>query len=112
MISLNDSAGRIVFLRHFYNLLWLELDQNQETRRIILDLNRMVDRQLTKSMHTDDENTGGRRAPTGSATGSGNRAGEGGGDDHAQLRAHGYEVKPEVVVDASGGEWAPLSRSW
>ena len=36
--------------------------------------------------------------------------GEGGGDDRAQLRAHGYEVEPEVIVDASGGEWGPLFK--
>ena len=110
MLSLNDSAGRTNFLRHLYNLLQLELYQDQEIREAILDLNRRIGRQLKESMHTDDENTGGRRASTGSATGSSNRAGEGGGDDRAQLRARGYEVKPEVVVDDSGGEWAPLFK--
>ena len=31
-------------------------------------------------------------------------------DDRAQLRAHGYEVEPEVVVNASRGEWGPLFK--
>jgi len=44
-------------------------------------------------------------------TKDGNRAGEGGGDDRAQLLAHGYEVRPEVVVDASGGKWGPFFKS-
>jgi hypothetical protein len=37
-------------------------------------------------------------------------AGGGGGDDCAQLRAHGYEVKPEVIMDDNGGEWEPLFK--
>ena len=62
-----------------------------------------------KSMSTKDGNSGRKRARTGNATGNSNRAGGGGGDDRAQLRAHGYEVKPDVVVDANG-EWEPLFK--
>ena len=110
MLSLNDSAGRTYFLRQLYNLRRLELYQDQETRAVILDHNRRIDRQLKKSMHTENDNTCGKRTRTGGATGSGNRAGEGGGDDHARLRAHGYELKPGVDVDASGNELAPLFK--
>jgi len=61
------------------------------------------------SMTTKDRNSCRKCAPTGNATGNGNRAGGGGEDDRAHLRAHGYEVKPEVVADASG-EWEPLFK--
>ena len=106
---MNDSAGRIQFVRYLYNLLRLELPQNQDqtTQTIISKLNRRIKKHPMKSMTTEDGNSGRKRARTGNATGNSNRAGGGGGGDRTQLRAHGYEVKPEVVVDANG-EWEPL----
>jgi len=63
-----------------------------------------------KSMYTKETtsngNSGGKRASRGNRS----HAGGGGGDDHAQLRAHGYEVEPDVFVDASGGEWGPIYK--
>ena len=57
-------------------------------------------------MYTRDvtDSNGRKRASTGNC----NCADGGGGDGHAQLSAHGYEVEPEVFVDASGGEWGPI----
>ena len=59
-----------------------------------------------KLICTKDGNNGRKLAPTG----DGNCAGEGGGGVRVQLRTRGYEVKPEVVVDASGGEWEQLFK--
>jgi len=111
-LSLNNTAGRIEFIRHLYNLLQLELDQDedQNTQSAINDLNSRIESNLEDSVCTKDDTGSRKRTRTGNTTSSGNRAGEVGGDDHAQLRAQGYEVKPEVDVDASGGEWAPLCK--
>ena len=59
-------------------------------------------------MYTKDDKTGRKHA--GADDGNHAGAGEGAADDRAQLRAHGYEVEPEVVVNASRGEWGPLFK--
>jgi len=110
MLSLNDLAGHIYFLCQLYNLLQLELYQDQETQAVILDHNHRIDCQLKESMHTKNDDTGGKHTHTGGAMDGGNHASKGGGDDHAQLRAHGYELKPGVDVDASSNDWAPLFK--
>jgi len=63
-----------------------------------------------KSMYTKQASTTGKPCRKRARTGNGDRAGGAGEDDRAQLRAHGYEIKPEIIVDASGGEWAPLYK--
>ena len=50
-------------------------------------------------------------------TGDGDRAGDGGGGgasatESAELKAHGYEVKPEIIVDSSGVILEPLFKVW
>ena len=91
---MNNAAGRIEFIRHFYSLLQLELDQDedQDTRSAILEFKIRIEGNLVQSVCTKDDNGGRERTRTGNATGSGNLAGEGGGYDRAQLRAQGYEV--------------------
>ena len=61
-------------------------------------------------MFTKDGNSSEKRARTGDTTRGSSRAGEGGGDDRTQLRAHGYEVISDVIVDASGDEWMTLFK--
>jgi len=40
-------------------------------------------------------------------------SGGGKGTAHgAELRAHGYEVQSQVIVDANGGTWKPLFKVW
>ena len=110
-MSLDDSVGRVEFVRHLYNLLCIEVDQDQDrdTDSAVRGLNKKIKSLPMKSMYTKQAiagKTGRKRAHTG----NGDRAGGADEDDRAQLRAHGYEVKPEVIVDASGGEWAPLFK--
>jgi hypothetical protein len=109
---LNDSVGRVKFARHLYNLLCVELDQEQEqdVKDAIDKLHRRIKSSRMKSMYTRDMTsaTGRKRA----GTDNGDSAGGGGGDDRAQLRARGYEVKPEVLVDACGGKWEPRDEVW
>jgi hypothetical protein len=109
MLSLNDSVGRVEFVRHLYNLLCIEVDQDQDrdTDSAVRELNKKIKSLPMKSMYTKQA-TAGKTGRKRAHTGNGDRAGGAGEDDRAQLRAHGYEVKPEVIVDASGGEWAPL----
>ncbi len=107
---MNDSVGRVKMARHLYNLLCIELDQEQEqdAKDAIDKLHRRIKSSRMKSMYTRDVTsaTGRKRA----GTDNGDNAGGGGGDDRAQLRARGYEVNPEVLVDPCGGIWEPLDE--
>ena len=108
-LSLSDSAGRIGFVRHLYNLLCVESDptQAEDTQAAVSRLNEKIESLPMKSMFTkDDKNDRKRRRDDSNHTGTG----DGGGDDRAQLRTHGYEVKSDVFMDASGGEWGPLFK--
>ncbi|KAI0286359.1 kinase-like domain-containing protein [Russula brevipes] len=108
--SLNSPDGRVRFARHLYNLLFKKLDegQNRNADNDIRVLNEMVQKLNLKSMHTKDA-AGRKRART--SAGDGDGAGSGSGGDHAQLRARGYEVKPEVIVDDDGIKWEPTLKS-
>ena len=110
-LSLNDPAGRIEFVRQLYNLLCVESDatQAEDTQAAVSELNGKIRRLPMKSMYTKVDKSGKkrrRREDDDNHTGTG----EDDGGDHAQLRTHGYEVKPNVVMDASGGEWGPLFK--
>ncbi|KAF8429384.1 hypothetical protein L210DRAFT_3086351 [Boletus edulis BED1] len=109
--SLNGAHERVKFVRSLYNLLFVELDQDPDetAKGAISELHdRIKDRHL-KSFHTKNL-TGHSRKRRRTDNNNDDGAGGGGGDDHGQLRGGGYEVKPEVIVDASGGEWQPLSQ--
>jgi hypothetical protein len=110
-LSLNDSVGRIEFVRYLYNLLCIEVDQDQDrdTNSAVSELNAKIKRLPMKSMYTKQA-TAGKAGRKRAHTGNGDSAGGADEDDRAQLRARGYEVKPEVMVDASGGEWGPIYK--
>ena len=93
-----------VCVRRLYSLLWLESDEDQDTRAAILEPNTRIETNVEKSMFTKDGNSSKKRARTGDTTRGSSRAGEGGGDGRARLRAHGYEVNSDVIADASGDE--------
>jgi len=57
-----------------------------------------------KSMHTEDPKNNNSMDNDDDA----GRGGGGGG--HAQLGAHGYEVKSDVIVDDKGIEWELMSE--
>jgi hypothetical protein len=104
-LLLNNSDGRADFVRHLYNLLCVELalDLDQDTRNAIQELNSKVDECDIRSMYTNIV----------SSSGDGGHAGTGvpGGEyDRAQLRAHGYEIKPKEVVYSNGGDWETLFK--
>ncbi|KAI0245827.1 hypothetical protein BJV78DRAFT_1259993 [Lactifluus subvellereus] len=80
---LNTSVGRVEFVRQLYNLLHV-------------------------SEGTQGQGTKGKGAHTGGGAGAG--AGGAGAADCAELRAHGYEVNPEVIVDDKGIAWEKLFK--
>ena len=61
-----------------------------------------------KSFHITDTRGTKERTRTGGGSGAG--AGVAGPAGYAELRAHGYEVKSEIVMDASGDTFEPLLR--
>lgn len=54
-----------------------------------------------------------KKTRTGDGDGAGGSGGGGAGTiEHAELKAHGYEVTPEVITDSSGTAWEPLFKVW
>ena len=105
---MNDSVGRVKFARHLYNPLCVELEQERDAKDAIDKLHCRIRSSRMKSMYTRDVTSATGRERAG--TDNGDSAVGGGGDDRAQLRARGHEVKPEVLVDACGGEWELLDE--
>ncbi|KAF8441765.1 kinase-like domain-containing protein [Boletus edulis BED1] len=111
-LSLDDADGRAEFARYLYNLLSVELDDDQDSteRGAIRELHTRINDRHLKSFYTKNPTSHGNRKRPRTDNNDDDAAGGGGGDGRAQLRACGYEVKPEVIMDSSGGEWAPLSK--
>jgi hypothetical protein len=103
-LLLDTPDGRVEFARLLYNLIYARADQEGETARAIIRLNEKVKAGGLKSLNIK---TNRKRACTNE---SGDGTGGGGRGDHAQLRAHGYEVKSDVIVDDQGIEWEPISE--
>ncbi len=87
----------------------MDQDQDRDTNFAVSQLNAKIGSLPMKSMYTKQA-TAGKTGRKRAHTGNGGHAGGADEDDRAQLRARGYEVKPEVIVDASGGEWGPLYK--
>jgi len=111
---LNDPADRVQFVRWLYNVLRAELDQDQDqaTSLAINELNESIQAGKLASMFTKDVPGGcdSSRKRVRKDDGHQDRNDRAGRDldDRLQLRAHGFEVKPEVIVDDSGGTLEPL----
>ena len=104
---MNQPSGRVEFIRLFYSLLSINSDEEGNTSYTIADFNRKVQKANMKSMHTEEatENKGRKRARTagdGGSEGGGGRASEGSGTDDTRLRAHGYEVRSDDIVNDLG----------
>jgi hypothetical protein len=105
---LNTADGRVKFARILYNILCVDVDQeqNNEMEHAIRLLKDKVDARRLKSMHTkdgDDDSADDDSADDDSAGG-------GDGGDRAQLRAQGYKVESDVIVDCQGIKWEPISK--
>jgi hypothetical protein len=111
-LSLTDDEGRVKFARCLYNLFYMKSDQDQDAiaKWAVFELNNMVERSGLKSLNTQSSNRRGSRKRARTDNNDDDDRSGGSRDGHAQLRAHGYEVQPEVFVDASGGEWSSLCK--
>jgi hypothetical protein len=98
-----------------YNLLHLDVDGDEEISAKaetdkLKDRIKSVEKKL-KSLYTMDDTQGTKRRCT--DVGGGGRGGGGGQGtaNSAELRAHGYEVQSQVIVD-DDGTWEPLLEVW
>ena len=113
---MGDHIRRVEFARQLYNLLHLEVEEDEDgdTRAATKVLNDQI---LNAKLiaHTTRAGTQGTNQKRRRTDVSGGGRGGGGGQgtaDSAELRAHGYEVQPQVIVDANGGTWEPLFEVW
>jgi serine/threonine protein kinase len=100
-------------MRQSYNLFHI-LERNEDdedTRREVEILRDEIIEHDLKSLHTKDDNPKGKKRKR---SGAHDDAGAGGvgAEDQVVLRARGYEVKPEAIVDASGIVYEPLFKVW
>jgi hypothetical protein len=104
---LNDSVGRVELTRLLYNLFChVEVDeaQDQDTKNVINEAKMDVQRWKLHRLYTN-------KVPTGRASKkrrTDNPDGADGGGGHGELRAHGYEVRPDVIVGYDGIALEPL----
>jgi hypothetical protein len=82
-----------------YNILHLEVENDEDGDT----------RNETKALN--DQIAKAELIPLFSGGGRGGGGGQGPADS-AELRAHGYEVQSQVIVDANGGTWEPLFKVW
>jgi hypothetical protein len=106
---------RVEFTRQLYNLLHLEVeeDEDRDTVSKINKLDKTIRSEGLTSLFTHSTQ-GTRQKRRRTDVGAGGSGGGGGrGTAHgAELRAHGYEVQSQVIVDANGGTWEPLVEVW
>ena len=115
---MDDPDGRVEFARQLYNLSHLEVEDNKDTREKTHQLNRDVVSNAyqlkLKSFYSTNGTRGTRkkRARTDDVESASGDSGDEDTADCVELRAHGYEVEPQVVVDSHGGTWSPLFKVW
>jgi len=123
---LNTALGRVKFERQLYNFLSVLEEEGEVTMTPIKQLNDEVDdykgKYGMKSLMTrKSKKKDGRDGPGAGAAVGGAGAGIGGASaavegasaaDSEDLRAHGYEVKADVLVDNSGGTFEPFFKVW
>ncbi|KAH9960197.1 kinase-like domain-containing protein [Russula dissimulans] len=103
-LSLNKSIDRIDFVRQLYNLIHMEREDEhcKDTIKKTSELKRAIFVHRLKSFSSPDMDTDKftdyEEADQRDRTGDDEHAA-----DYAELRAHGYEAEPRVIVDDSGG---------
>jgi len=116
---LNTPVGRVEFARQLYNFLSVLGEEGEITKTPIQQLKEKI---------TDHQNKYGMKSLMTKKSKKKNdgREGDGDGDgagagasvegtsaaDSEDLRAHGYEVKPDVIVDNKGGTFEPFFKVW
>ena len=110
---MNDSNGRVRFLRNLYNLRYA-LEEDPNMKASVDELNGLIERLDVKSLYTmkvgsKKKNNSKNLPHTG---GNSDNTDGGGGSDpvllQLSLRAHAFEVKSEQVIDYKGIPWEPI----
>ena len=83
-------------------------DSKAKIEEFMIKLSKHQEKFPMKSFSAKDNQ--GKRARTDGNEDAGTGAGGSGAADHAVLRAHGYEVKPDVIQDDDGIAWEPLFK--
>jgi serine/threonine protein kinase len=115
------SVGRVEFVRQLYNLLHtLGEDGGEDDHDMIANIEELNDkthdhkkRFRLKSFKTrKGQPSKGKGVGTGADDDGSPGAGSGGAsaEDSEDLKAHGYEVKSDVIVDGKGGTFEPLIK--
>jgi hypothetical protein len=113
---LNIPLGRVDFARQFYNFLSVLGAEGKVTTTPIQELKEkisdcrskygMKSLMTKKSKQQDGRENDGDGAGAGAGVGGTNAAGS------EDLRAYGYEVKSDVIVDNKGGTFEPFFKVW
>ena len=115
---MDNPDGRVEFARQFYNILHLDVEDNKDTRektnKLSYDVVSNASKFNLKSFYSTYGTQGVKKKRA--CTDDVDDASEDGGDEDTaeciELRAHGYEVEPQVVVDSHAGTWLPLFEVW
>ena len=110
---MDNACGRVKFARILYNLLHGQIDMAlvPGMKKAIRSFNQRVHDENLKSMHTGTKsgtNRTSRSLKCPHSNSSGSAGGGGGGEE--QLRAQGYGIKSDTIVDDRGIEWKWISE--
>jgi hypothetical protein len=117
---LNIPGGRVEFARQLYNFLSVLGAEGEVTTAPVQRLKEkitdhrskygmkslMTNKSKTKDSRESDDESDDDDASTGAGGGGASAA------DSEDLRAHGYEVKSDVIVDNKGGTFEPFFKVW
>ena len=111
---MDDRVRRAEFARQLYNLLHLEVEEDEDRDTIIKtnQLDQKIRSEGLDALFTWDGSQGTKQKCRRMDVGAGGSGGGKGTAHGAELRAHGYEVQSQVIVDANGGTWEPLFKVW
>jgi hypothetical protein len=107
-------VGRVKFERQLYNFFSVLGEEGEVTMTPIKQLNDRIEdykgQYGMKSLMTKKS----KRKDGHDGAGAGAGAGVGGASaaDSEDLRAHGYEVKADIIVDNNGGTFEPFFKVW
>jgi hypothetical protein len=113
---LNTPVGRVKFERQLYNFLFVLEEEGEVTTTPLDQLDDRIGdykkKYNMKSLTTKKSKRKDRRDGDGAGAGAGAGVGGASAADSEDLRAHGYEVKVDTMVDNKGGTFEPFFKVW
>ena len=110
--ELSNALGRVQFVYQLYNILHMPGRNNEEAKYTTAKVQLLIDRiseHKQKFPMKSLYKTKRERAGMSDGDDDSDDPGDAGAADYAELKAHGYEVKQEVMLDDNGGE---LEQAW